>query len=319
MIDALVLGDANPDLVLRGDVVPRFGQAEQLLDTADLVVGGSGAIVAHGLARLGTRPRLVATVGDDTFGQLVRERLAVAGVDVTGLETRPVAGTGLTVVLTSDEDRALLTYPGAIPELTADKAAAAVDLAADDGARHVHVSSYYLLPRLASGLEHVLEQARARGMSTSLDTNFDPSERWTGVTGLLRHLDLLLPNSAESCALGSALQGEKITDPLAAAALLAGEGPTVVVKLGAAGAAAVAPNGDVRHEAGTAVPPVDTTGAGDSFVAAYLDAHLRRIDPVGCLRRACRAGALSTSAVGGTAGQPVAAQLDEHDQETATQ
>ena len=51
-LDVLILGNLNPDLVLTGDVVPRFGQAEQLLDGADLLLGGSGAITAHGLACL---------------------------------------------------------------------------------------------------------------------------------------------------------------------------------------------------------------------------------------------------------------------------
>ncbi len=63
--DVLVLGDVNPDLVLTGDVVPRFGQAEQLLTGADLLIGGSGAITAHGMARLGLDVALVAEVGDD--------------------------------------------------------------------------------------------------------------------------------------------------------------------------------------------------------------------------------------------------------------
>src|SRR4051794_37438790 len=106
VIDLLVLGDVNPDLVLGGDVVPRFGQQEQLLDRADLVLGGSGAIVAHGAARLGTRTRLVACVGDDLLGRHVRDALAAGGVDPAGL----VAGatTGLTVVLSTGEDRAML-------------------------------------------------------------------------------------------------------------------------------------------------------------------------------------------------------------------
>jgi ribokinase len=46
----LVIGDADVDLVLSGDVVPRFGQAEQLPDRADVVLGGSASIVACGLA-----------------------------------------------------------------------------------------------------------------------------------------------------------------------------------------------------------------------------------------------------------------------------
>ena len=70
----LVVGDANPDLILRGDVVPRFGQAEQLLDDADLVLGGSAAITAHGLARLGRPVSLVAAIGADAFGTTDGER-----------------------------------------------------------------------------------------------------------------------------------------------------------------------------------------------------------------------------------------------------
>jgi ribokinase len=50
-MDVLVVGDANPDLILRGDVRPRFGQAEQLLTAADLVLGGSASITAAGCAR----------------------------------------------------------------------------------------------------------------------------------------------------------------------------------------------------------------------------------------------------------------------------
>ena len=63
----LVVGDANLDLVLRGDVIPRFGQAEQLLDSADLVLGSSAGIVACGLARLGVETALSARVGDDSL------------------------------------------------------------------------------------------------------------------------------------------------------------------------------------------------------------------------------------------------------------
>src|SRR3954464_4199598 len=112
--DVLVVGDANPDLILRGDVVPRFGQAEQLLAGADLVIGGSGAIVAHGLARLGRPTRLVATVGPDAVGDLMEQLLSGGGVDTSSLLRDPAASTGITVVLSAPEDRAVLTHLGAI-------------------------------------------------------------------------------------------------------------------------------------------------------------------------------------------------------------
>src|SRR5664279_4542796 len=107
--DVLVVGDANPDLVLTGDVVPRFGQEEQLLDRADLVLGGSAAITAAGLARLGVPVGLASWVGDDAFGRDVRERLGTRGVDLSLVRTHPTLGTGLTVVLNVDGDRAILT------------------------------------------------------------------------------------------------------------------------------------------------------------------------------------------------------------------
>src|SRR3954470_14864868 len=79
-MDVLVVGDANPDLVLRGDVRPRFGQVEQLLTGADLVLGGSGSITAAGCARLGLRTAMLAAVGDDVFGRVVRDALDERGV-----------------------------------------------------------------------------------------------------------------------------------------------------------------------------------------------------------------------------------------------
>ena len=70
--DILVLGDANPDLVLIGEtVVPAFGQAERLVNDARMVVGGSGAIFACGAARLGLRVAFAGVVGDDIFGRFV--------------------------------------------------------------------------------------------------------------------------------------------------------------------------------------------------------------------------------------------------------
>jgi ribokinase len=310
VIDVLVLGDANPDLVLRGDVVPRFGQAEQLLDSADFVVGGSGSIVAHGLARLGTAVRMVATVGTDPFADLLRERLAEAGVDGSGLHATGPA-TGLTVILSSEHDRAVLTFPGAIADLDREHALEAVDKAAADGARHVHVSSLYLLPRLAPGLADVLRTAQDLGLSTSLDTNDDPSGRWELVMGALEHVDVLLPNDREALALAARFGGASRDDPVAAAEVLAAQGPTVVVKLGAEGAAQVGPEGSVLRAPAPATEAADTTGAGDTLVAGYLDGRLRGLADEQCLRRGVLAAALSTTAPGGTAGQPTADRLAE--------
>ncbi|MFU8854393.1 carbohydrate kinase family protein [Micromonospora sp. SL1-18] len=290
MSDLLVVGDANPDLVLRGDVVPRWGQAEQLLDAAELVLGGSAAITATGAAHLGVRVKLLAAVGDDLYGTFVREALTARGVDTSGL--RVVAEpTGLSVIL-STHDRTILTLPGAIGALRASD----VDLA---GVRHLHVASYFLQPRLAAELPDLFARARSLGITTSLDTNWDPAGRWDGVRDVLAYTDVFLPNEVELTAITG------IEDARAAATAL---GTTVVLKAGAAGAQAWWPGGSCSAP-GLAVEVVDTTGAGDSFNAGFLAGFLAGQPIERCVAMAATAGSLSTRAAGGTAAQPTLATL----------
>jgi ribokinase len=304
----LVVGDVNPDLVLCGDVVPRFGQAEQLLSTAELVIGGSAGITAHGFARLGRPVVLAAAIGADTFGAVVTDALSAAGVDASHLVVRPEAPTGLTVVLSGGADRAILTLPGAIPTVTAEDVRAAVTRAIPAGLRHVHVCALFLAPGLAAELPAVLAEVRAAGITTSLDTNDDPAATWLGVEPLLPHLDLLLPNRAEALALARST-GAAVDDLDDACRVLAKCGPLVVVKDGADGARAVAGDTEPVLEPGRAADVVDATGAGDSFNAAFLDAWLRALPLTECLRRGVLAGAHSVSAAGGTAAQPTLDQL----------
>ena len=102
----VVIGDANPDIVLSGsDMTPTFGQAETLVDHADLSLGGSAAITAAAAARMGVSTLLVAAVGRDTFGDIVTSQLAAAGVDTSALQ-RVAEPTGVTVVLSRGADRA---------------------------------------------------------------------------------------------------------------------------------------------------------------------------------------------------------------------
>jgi ribokinase len=308
----LVVGDANPDLVLRGDVVPRFGQAEQLLDDADLVIGGSAAITAHAFARLGRPVSLSAAIGTDDFGAFMRTALSAAGVDVTPLLTRPDVPTGLSVILSRGDDRAILTLPGTIPTLTAADVHTALAALRPSGLRHVHVSSFFLQPTLAADLPALLAAAHDAGLTTSLDTNDDPAGTWRGLTAVLPHVDVLLPNRAEALSLASHADPHHpaAADARHAAAALAAAGPLVVVKDGADGAFAVTPTGDRLSAPGIAAAVVDTTGAGDTFNAAFLDTWLDGHPLPACLRRAVRAGARSVATPGGTAGQPTAADLE---------
>ncbi|WP_130178362.1 carbohydrate kinase family protein [Cryobacterium sp. SO1] len=305
----LVVGDANPDLIISGDVVPRFGQAEQLLDSADLVLGGSAAIVAAGLARLGVATAMIAAIGDDDFGRLVRARLDERGVDTAPFVVRADLPTGLSIILAKSIDRAILTLPGTIPVLRAADVRAAVKLLEP---RHVHIASYFLQPALAAELPTLLGWLRGRGITTSLDTNWDPAELWDGLAEVLPSVDVFLPNREEVIAIARAVTGETLADDLAAASALAALKPRVVVKAGAEGGFSVDSDQEVHRAAGLVLDVVDTIGAGDSFDAGYITAFLSGVpsEPER-LRWAAVAGSLSTRAAGGTDAQATLAELLE--------
>ncbi|MFD4257936.1 carbohydrate kinase family protein [Streptomyces sp. NPDC058534] len=298
-LDLLVVGDANPDVVLGPlDAPLAFGQREQLVADGALTLGGSAAIMACGAARLGLRVAFAGRVGDDDAGRYMRDSLRSHGVDTTALRTDPALPTPLTVVLTRAEgDRAIVTAPGTLRSTTA--ADVPADLLA--AVRHVHAASYFLLPGLAAGLPGLLRTARSNGATTSLDTNDDPSGRWDppGLDAVLAHTDYLLPNAAEA----RQLAGLDTADLGKSAAALADRGPTVVVKNGAEGA--LCHDGHtLLTTPGIPARPVDTVGAGDSFDAGFVAALLAGLALPDALELAAVCGALSTRAHGGTTAQP---------------
>ncbi|MCC2266212.1 carbohydrate kinase family protein [Streptomyces sp. CT1-17] len=296
--DLLVVGDANPDVVLGPlDAPLAFGQREQLVPDGALTLGGSAAIMACGAARLGLRVAFAGRVGDDDAGRYIRAALDSHGVDTGALHTDPRLPTPLTVVLTQGEDRAIVTAPGTLPATTA----ADVPAGLLASVRHVHAASYFLLPALAASLPELLATARAHGATASLDTNDDPSGRWDppGLDAVLAHTDYLLPNAAEARRLAG-LDGAGLVE---SAAALAGRGPTVVVKNGAEGA--LCHDGDTLvTTSGIPARPVDTVGAGDSFDAGFVAALLAGLALPEALELAAVCGALSTRAHGGTTAQP---------------
>jgi len=298
-LDLVVLGDCNPDLLLKGGAVePEFGQVERIVDDGILVVGGSGAIAACGAVRLGLRTGLVAVVGDDALGRFMRESLEERGVDVSAITVDHERATGVSVVLVRGRDRAILTALGTIADLSTEL----VDRAKFQNARHVHVSSFFLQRRLREGVGALLVEARAAGATTSLDPNWDPGEEWDGgLHDALASADILFVNGEEVRRIA------RQHDVEVAARRLAERGPLVAVKLGPDGALAVTGDDVVRQPA-RQLDIVDTVGAGDSFDAGFIAGHLAGNSVADSLALACACGSLSTRAAGGTAAQPTLAE-----------
>jgi sugar/nucleoside kinase (ribokinase family) len=304
-LDVIVLGEINPDIVVSGpDPVPRFGQQEHLVDTITMTIGSSSAIAACGAASLGLRVAMVGVVGDDPFGRFMLAALGEKGIDTTACHVDPDVPTGATVILARATDRAILTALGTI-------ASASATLVSDEllaRARHLHVGSFFLQDRLAREVPDLFRRAHRAGLTTSLDPNDDPRKTWDGgLDEALTETDVFLPNAAEIVAIGGR------DDPIEAAKSLADRlqrPPLVVIKMGSAGAVAVAADAEVERCAAYPADPVDTVGAGDSFDAGFLAGWLDGA-PIGeSLRMAAICGALSTRSTGGTAAQPTRDEVD---------
>ncbi len=293
--DILVLGDANPDLILSGDsVVPAFGQAERLVDDARFVIGGSGAIFACAAAKMGLRVAFAGVVGDDLFGRFMCDRLQEQGVDTSAVVVAPDRPTGVTVVLSGRADRAMLTFAGTTGDLRREM----IDPDLLRRTRHIHVSSYFLQHALVPDLADLFHEAREGEATTSLDPNWDPAGDWDGgLLTLLPEVDVFLPNEVEALSLARI----SVVDDAIARLRSSGAG-TVVVKTAEQGAIAAQASEQVTVP-GLSTTIVDSTGAGDSFDAGFLAGFLNG-DPLRrCLELGNACGALSARGLGGTAMQ----------------
>jgi sugar/nucleoside kinase (ribokinase family) len=197
MFDILVAGEINPDLILAGDVSPAFNQAEKLVDSAALTIGSSSAIFACGAARLGLKVAFVGVCGEDIFGRFMLDEMQKREVDVSNVIVRADGQTGLSVILSRGVDRAILTHPGLIAALRASD----IPDALLHQSRHLHVASYFLQTNLQPHLAGLFLRARGFGLTTSLDTNYDPSEAWLGFDDLLSLTNVFLPNEKEAVSL----------------------------------------------------------------------------------------------------------------------
>jgi sugar/nucleoside kinase (ribokinase family) len=265
-----------------------------------MVLGSATAIMAMGLARLGTPVAFVGRVGDDVWGRYCLDDMASRGIDLSRVIRGGGLKTGVTVSITHPLDRALVTYLGAISALTG----ADVPDAAMAGLDHLHASSFFFQEGLRPDFPDLFARARRAGLTTSLDTGFDPSERWDGgLRETLLETDLFFPNEVELAALAGT------EDPAEGLRRLENGRTRVVAKLGKSGAMTLE-GGQVVQVPAYPVETIDTTGAGDSFNAGFLHRWLQGAPIVECLRLGAACGALSTLGLGGTGAQPTLADAE---------
>ncbi|MGS2586462.1 ribokinase [Streptomyces hebeiensis] len=255
--DLLVVGSANADLVI--GVERRPGPGETVLGS-DLSVhpGGKGANQAVAAARLGARTALLARLGDDAHGRLLRDAQEAAGVDTSWVRAGG-APTGVALITVDPSgDNSIVVSPGANGRLSPADVRESTALLA---------SAPVVSAQLEIPLETVAEVVRLLPAGTRFVLNASPPARLPAE--VLTACDPLIVNEHEARVVSEHASAAPLDgDPASWAKALLALGPrSVVVTLGGRGAL-VADGGGAAPVPAVPVRAVDTTGAGDAFTAA---------------------------------------------------
>lgn len=294
------MGAARPRVVTLGvhildilgrpvDVIPA-GQSSTRLEEIRITAAGTAAGTAVDLARLGAAVTTIGAIGDDEIGIMLRLLLERGGVDASRVVVVPDVQTSATILpIRSNGERPALHVVGA----NAVVGFADLDLTPIDMADAVHLGG---LERMASlsddDVRAIIARARAAGALVTMDFVSAPAHLEQRVLGWLDGIDVVLPNEEQAMAL------TRTHDALSAARALRDHGArAAVVTTGAAGSVHVGDDGEIVTPALDLVP-VDTTGCGDAFCAAFVVARLRGLDTRETLRAATAAAALVAGGLG---------------------
>ncbi|MBR1807856.1 MAG: carbohydrate kinase family protein [Paludibacteraceae bacterium] len=290
--DIIALGELNVDLILNQiESEPEIGK-EKFAKQMTLTLGSSTAIFAANAAALGAKVAFCGMIGNDSFGDLVETSLKKKGVDTRYLIRQDKYATGATICMSYDEDRANLTYQGAMDYMSLSD----INPEVFTNAKHIHISSIFMQSGVRRDLMKILELCKQNGVTTSLDTQWDPVEQWDlDYAEVLPLLTVFMPNETElkfltkSETLEEAV--EKIRPYLNAAVIKCGSRGSLLLQKGKA---------DRRQAALLNKQVVDCIGAGDSFNSGFITRLAEGCPLEVCQQYGNMTGAVNTTAAGGT-------------------
>ncbi|WP_447743874.1 aminoimidazole riboside kinase [Enterobacter asburiae] len=286
-----VLGDAVVDLLPDGE--------GRLLQCP----GGAPANVAVGIARLGGQSAFIGRVGDDPFGRFMAKTLADEKVDVKSMRLDPAHRTSTVVVDLDDHGERSFTF---MVRPSADLFLETADLPTFSAGEWLHVCSIALSaePSRSTTFE-AMAAVREAGGYVSFDPNIRP-DLWPDENALRRCLEQALQSadvvklSVEELAF---LTGNVEVNVGLNALMARCPARLVLVTQGKEGVIAWH-DGTAKHYPATPVECVDTTGAGDAFVAGLLYGLAAGQDLTPVIALAQRCGALATTAKGAMTALP---------------
>lgn len=290
-LDVLCVGLMLVDILARPADVSIFSRDTTWADEVRMCTGGDALNEAIVLSKLGVKAGLMGRMGDDGFGRFALDAAAACGIDIDGVRVPPGERTVVSIVLIDEKgDRHFLSSSGNIHHFCFED----VDLKLLDRSRIVNIGSLVSLRAFdGEGAQRLLTEARARGAITSADVS-GTHRSLQEMAGELGQLDYFMPSHDEAVEIAGHDDPDACAD-----AFLQYVRQAVVIKLGEKGCL-IKTRSERMVLPSFPVKAIDTTGAGDNFVAGFLAGLSRGLSLRSCGLLANAAGAIATTQLGAT-------------------
>ena len=297
-MDFLCIGQMVADILVKPVDTLDFAIDTHKVDLISLKGGGDSYNVATALAKLGGKVAFAGKCGNDSLGDFLCNTAATNNIDIsTVIRTDEIATSSVVIPINSQGERVFFNYGGANDTL----AVADIDLSRlDDGCKIVHIGGAFSLPKIdGEGAAKIFKIAQQKNVITSMDVTGDTTGRWLSlIEPCLKYLDFFSPSLYEATRITGEEEPEKI------AGFLLDKGvKNVILKLGKEGCY-VNDGSNSFFLPAFDVPVVDTTGAGDCFVAGFLTGLGKKWSLKQCALFASAVASGCIGQIGATTGVP---------------
>ena len=294
MVEVVAIGNIVNDFSIGPiEQLPGLGQM-YAVERITPVLGGTASIMVSGLGKMGVRVKLLGKIGKDIFGDFVLGRLVACGVDISEIKRVDNAQTPITLGFVNAEGKRRLLHCFGTDAITTEED---FDLSPYNSDSIFYVGGIDVVIKMrGEPVARVLKRAKERGMTTVLDTVFDPFKEWFPVIeSSIPWVDVLITSLKEAVHYAESEDPEEMIQFFSEKSV-----KSIVLKMGEKGC--IVKDGRKRYR--LECPEMtarDTIGAGDNFVAGYIAGMVKRFSSKDCARLGVAAGSLSTGCVGGEA------------------
>ncbi len=300
----VVVGSINMDLVARMLRLPKPGETVTG-ESFQTIPGGKGANQAVAAARLGAEVSMIARVGDDAFGETLRNQLMVDGVDCSQIRSTKDCSSGVAMIgVEASGANSIIVIPGANGRLSVEDVRSS---------RSSIESARALVVQLETPLETVaaaIEISQKQGILTILDPAPAPTQQ-EGLPQQLMSVDVISPNQTEAEALTGIAVRDWDSGKRAAKELRRRGARNVVLKMGELGALVYDLQDSFHTVSALPAEVVDTTAAGDAFTAGMAIGLCEGLSLIEATRWGVAAGTLACTQFGAQPAMPTRSELEQ--------